>query len=156
MKNVVNLLILLVSIVLSACSRSVTYSDFRSINPLGWDKEDTVCFDFTVPDTAVAYNILLHIRHADNYPYQNMWLFVDVFYPDSVHHTDTLEFFLADDRGQWLGRGSNGHIRMPVLYENHLQFSDTGQCRIAVRQGMRSDCLRGVTQLGIELEALNR
>ena len=156
MKNTVNLLILIVNVCLAACTGSVSYSDFRDINPQGWSKDDAVCFDFAVPDTSADYNILLHIRHTDSYPYQNMWLFVDAFYPGSPVQTDTLELFLADDRGQWLGRGRNGHVRMPVLYESQLQFADTGHCRLVIRQGMRTDRLRGVTQIGVELDALNR
>lgn len=152
-----NHLILLVSFLCTACTQQVLFSDFEDVSPTGWSKDEPVRFAFVVTeqDTAMSYDMLLHVRHTDAYPYQNLWFFVETDYPDALHRVDTLEFFLADERGRWLGRGRNGHIRMPILYEQQVHFADTGQVQVIVRQGMRTDLLRGVTQIGLEVRATN-
>lgn len=140
------------SLLLAACTRGVVFSDFKDVSPLGWDKDSAVTFTFRVTDTVQPYNVLLHLRHQDNYPYQNMWLFLTSADPQGTVTSDTIEFYLADDRGRWLGNGRNGHVSMPVLYEQNYQFADTGAYSLSVRHGMRKERLRGVCQVGMEIQ----
>lgn len=114
----------------------------------GWHKDSLVGFSFTVTDTTASYDILLNVRHTEMYPYQNLWLFLG---GSRQLLNDTIEFYLADDRGVWLGTGHNGHITMPVLYEQGYHFSHAGEQTIYVTHGMRCDYLRGVTDVGIEI-----
>jgi len=109
-------------------------------------------FTFIVDDTLSTYDILFHVRHTDGYRYQNMWLFTT--FSDSLYqHTDTLEFYLADDRGRWLGNGRNGLIEMPILYEQNYRFAHRGTWHIRMQQGMRDSALAGVHDAGVEIVA---
>jgi gliding motility-associated lipoprotein GldH len=103
-------------------------------------------FDYTITDTQPAYRMLVYVRHTERYPYQNMWLFIG----DSLHR-DTIEFYLADDRGQWLGDKHHGFIEMPVLIEENYHFPDTGRYEMTIQHGMRDTLLRGVTDIGFEI-----
>ena len=75
-----------------------------------------------------------------------MWLFVG-----EGQYRDTIEFYLADDRGQWLGDKNHGFIEMPVLLEEEKHFSDTGTYTLTIQQGMRDSLLRGITDIGVEI-----
>ena len=103
-------------------------------------------FDYMITDTQPAYRMLIYVRHTERYPYQNMWLFVG----DSLHR-DTIEFYLADDRGQWLGDKHHGFIEMPVLLEDNYHFADTGTYSIDITHGMRDTLLRGISDIGFEV-----
>ena len=103
-------------------------------------------FDYTISNVQPAYRMLIYVRHTERYPYQNMWLFVG----DSLHR-DTIEFYLADDRGQWLGDKHHGFIEMQVLLEDNYHFPDTGTYYIDITHGMRDTLLRGVTDIGFEI-----
>lgn len=152
MPRLIKTIILLTVSLLCGCTQGVYYSEFKDVSPLAWDKDSAVVFTFSVTDTVQPYDVLLHVRHSDNYPYQNMWLFLTTTSPDSVVRSDTIEFYLADERGSWLGNGRNGHVSMPVLYEERYQFADTGTYSLAVRHGMRTSQLRGVSQIGMEIQ----
>lgn len=144
--------LLLSSLLCVACTRGVVWSEFNDVPPIGWDKDSAVTFTFRVTDTIQPYNVLLHVRHGDNYPYQNMWLFLNSTDPQGVERSDTIEFYLADERGRWLGNGRNGHVTMPVLYEQNYLFPDTGTYSLSVRHGMRTEALHGVSQIGLEIQ----
>ena len=103
-------------------------------------------FDYAITDTTVEYRMIAHVRHTERYPYQNMWLFVD-----HTLYRDTIEFYLADDRGQWLGDKHHGFMEMPVLIEENKHFPDTGKYVLEVQHGMRDTLLRGVTDVGLEI-----
>lgn len=143
-----NLILFLLSSLIAACS-DTAYIESHDVNPLGWDKDSVLAYSLVVPDTVENYDILLHLRHTDNYPYQNMWLFLGE--TDSLI-TDTIEFYLADDRGIWLGDRGNGHISMPVLYESSIRFQQLGERHLYIRHGMRTPLLPGITDLSVEVK----
>ena len=103
-------------------------------------------FDYTITDAQSAYRMLIYVRHTEKYPYQNMWLFVN-----DEFQGDTIEFYLADERGRWLGDKQHGFIEMPVLFEENKHFTDTGTYHMTIQHGMRDSVLHGITDVGIEI-----
>lgn len=138
-------------LLMSSCRKDVVYSHFTPIPSEEWNMDSIARFDYTISDKAGEYRILVHVRYTERYPYQNMWLFIG----DSSR-CDTIEFYLADDRGQWLGDKHHGFIEMPVLYEEGYHFPDTGHYHIAIQHGMRDTLLRGVTDIGVEIIKASR
>lgn len=132
---------------LTSCRHDIVYSDFVAIPSGEWDENQLPEFAFNIADREAAYDVLLYVRHTERYPYQNMWLFVR----GNRQYMDTVEFYLADDRGRWLGDKHHGFIEMPVLLEENYHFPDTGRYYFAVQHGMRDSLLRGVTDVGIEV-----
>ena len=138
---------------LTSCRKDIVYTEYRpvvgtgSLASTGWHMDSLPRFDYTITDKDAAYSILVYVRHTERYPYQNMWLFIQ---PDSLHR-DTIEFYLADDRGQWLGDKHNGFIEMPVLYESNYHYPDTGHYSLVIQHGMRDSLLRGITDVGVEI-----
>lgn len=121
------LLIAAAASLFSACSHDVVYSRFMPISSDKWDADSVLRFDYAITDTAADYRMIVYVRHSERYPYQNMWLFVG----DGQRH-DTIEFYLADDRGQWLGDQHHGWIEMPVLLEEEKHFPDTGAYSLTI------------------------
>jgi len=141
---VAGLIVLTVS--LTSCRNDIVYSRFSPISSSVWAIDSVAQFDYTIADAQAEYSILVYVRHTERYPYQNMWLFVD-----NNAHRDTIEFYLADDRGQWLGDRHHGFMEMPVLLEDRYHFPDTGTYHLTVQHGMRDSLLRGVTDVGLEI-----
>ena len=129
-------------LVLTSCDNQIVYSHYEPTPLSGWHKDSVYTYDFSVEDTVSSYQVIVNFRHTDFYPYQNMWLFVN---------NDTIEFYLADDRGKWLGKGRNGIINMPVLYEDSIRFTNRGVNTISVQHAMRDSLLRGVSDVGITI-----
>lgn len=141
---VIGLIALAVSF--TSCRNDIVYSRFSPISSEKWQMDSVVRFDYTIEDAQAAYQMVIHVRHTERYPYQNMWLFVN-----DGHRADTIEFYLADDRGQWLGDKHHGFIEMPVLFEENYHFPDTGAYHLEIAHGMRDSLLRGVTDIGLEI-----
>lgn len=135
-----------VALCATSCKNDIVYSQFVSIPSEKWQIDSVAHFEYAITDTHNDYRMLVYVRHTERYPYQNMWLFVG----DSLHR-DTIEFYLADDRGKWLGNKHHGFIEMPVLLEENYHFADTGKYFLTVQHGMRDSILRGVTDIGLEI-----
>lgn len=135
------------ALALTACRQDIVFSQFVSIPSGDWHVDSVAQFNYQIPDKKVGYQVLVYVRHTERYPYQNMWLFLD-----NGTQRDTIEFYLADDRGQWLGDKHHGFIEMPVLIEQNYHFPDTGRYYMAIQHGMRDSLLRGVTDIGVEIK----
>ena len=144
MKKIV--LVLLTGLLLTACQSNIIYSQFVPMSSEKWHIDSVARFDYDIADAYADYRMLIYVRHTERYPYQNMWLFVD-----NNRHRDTIEFYLADDRGQWLGEKQHGFIEMPVLLEENIHFPDPGTYHIEIQHGMRDSLLRGVSDIGLEI-----
>lgn len=134
------------AVFLTSCRNNIVYSHFCSIPSENWHMDSMAQFDYTIEDAGIDYQMLLYVRHTERYPYQNMWLFVD-----NGIYQDTIEFYLADDRGQWLGDKKHGLMEMPILLEEQIHYPDTGMYRLTVQHGMRDSLLRGVADVGLEI-----
>lgn len=140
------LLTVIAASLLSSCSHDIVYSRFEPISTGEWQVDSVLRFDYAIPDAAADYRMIVYVRHSERYPYQNMWLFIG-----DGQRKDTIEFYLADDRGQWLGDKNHGFIEMPVLLEEEKHFPDTGAYCMTIQHGMRDSVLRGVTDIGVEI-----
>ncbi|MBQ3673778.1 MAG: gliding motility lipoprotein GldH [Paludibacteraceae bacterium] len=146
MKRNIFLLTAVVITLFSSCRTDVVYNQFYPISSEKWAADSTLRFDYRITDAEAQYTTIVYFRHTERFPYQNMWLFVS----DSSRR-DTIEFYLADDRGRWLGNKRNGFIEMPVLLDEQRVYPDTGAYFLEIQHGMRDSLLRGVTDVGVEI-----
>ena len=130
----------------TSCRSDIVYSRFMPISSGEWSVDSVAQFDYTISDATADYTLLVYVRHTERYPYQNMWLFMD----DGTRR-DTIEFYLADDRGQWLSNKYHGVMEMPVLFETSKHYPDTGCYHMTIQHGMRDSLLRGVMDIGLEI-----
>ena len=138
--------LIVLTVLFASCRNDIVYSQFVPIPSEKWHVDSLAQFDYQIADKEVNYQMLVYVRHTERYPYQNMWLFLD-----NGTQRDTIEFYLADDRGRWLGDHHHGFIEMPVLIEQNYHFADTGRYYMTIQHGMRDSLLRGVTDVGFEI-----
>lgn len=142
-------LLALISLVLISCRQGVVYDEFKSLPTSGWDADSALLFTPFVADTIGGYEVQIIVRHTARYPYQNLWLFVDVMQDSLLLRRDTIESFLANERGEWYGAGMQLY-ELPLLYLENIALSE-GQYAIAIQQGMREDQLRGINDIGLKI-----
>lgn len=134
-----------------ACRSNVISSDHRDVPEGGWAINDTVQLSLQVEDTAQVCDLALVLRHSDAYPYQNAWFFLSS--PDLLCplQCDTVQAFLADDRGRWLGTRAGRYYNGFVFVRHELRFPEPGTYRFAIVHGMRDSVINGLADVGLEL-----
>ncbi len=133
-----------------ACKRSIVYSDFISLPADGWHQDSVLSYDICVEDSTADYDLLIVVRHTNEYPYQNLWLFVDEYAGTELLHRDTIEALLADDYGRWIAGGINKYD-LPLQYATSYRFATASHNRITIQQGMRSSYLKGLSDVGVKV-----
>ena len=147
-----SVLTIFISLLAVACTRNDVYFQYSSVPAKGWSKDSLYGFDISISDTTALYNVYVNIRNRGEYPYQNLWLFLNKTTPDKVQSKDSIECYLADQRGKWLGSGIGSIMEMPVLYQQNVRFKNKGTYHYQIVQGMRDSVLIGINDIGMRVE----
>jgi len=145
-------LTIVISLLAVACTGNEVYFQYDTVNPKGWSKDSLYAFDIKISDTTSLYNVYVNVRNRGDYPYQNLWLFLNKSTPDSIQSKDSIECYLADQRGKWLGTGLGSILEMPVLYQQKVRFKTSGIYHYKIVHGMRDSILPGINDIGMRVE----
>ena len=143
-------ILLFLLLLLTACAQDEVFFKFRSLPNAEWDKQQALRFEAPVRDISIPYNLTVELRHNNQYPFRNVWLFVECQTPSGSMRADTLEVYLADVYGKWQGKGVGLYL-YSVDYQKNVQYPDTGTYVYTIRQGMRADVLKGISDVGLRL-----
>ena len=137
---------------LSSCNNNIVYSKYQKFTENEWFLKDKAVFDIEITDTITLNNISLMVRHADAYPYSNLFVFVTTTYPDGKILTDTMEVILANEKGKWQGSGAGDIFDFKVPIKKNVRFPLAGKYQFSFEQGMRVDPLPLIMDFGFEIE----
>jgi len=151
-----NFLILTVCTLLSglflSCNKNVVFSEYKKIPEEGWKIEDKLSYDVTIDDNTSYHNVFLTVRHADSYPYSNLYLFLTTTYPSGQTSVDTLECVLANQKGEWIGDGAGDIWDAKIPLKQNLRFAKAGKYNFSFEHGMRTNPLPLIMDFGMVIE----
>lgn len=139
---------------LSSCDPSGIYDRNIQVDPEGWAVADKKPFEVEATDTLALLNFYINLRHTTDYKYRNIFLFVDTFFPDNTQSKDTIEIILADQKGEWFGKGIGDIRSNQVLLKRGFSFPMKGKYKFRIEQGMREPELKEITDVGIRIERM--
>jgi gliding motility-associated lipoprotein GldH len=139
-------------LLLSSCNSNVIFIDSKVMNENTWDLTDIPSFKVQVQDTINSNNVIFTIRTGSSYPFRNIYFFVTTTSPDGKSITDTLQYNLADEKGNWLGKGFGDIHELDLTYKSNVYFPIKGIYQFNIQHGMRIENLKGVYDIGLRVE----
>jgi gliding motility-associated lipoprotein GldH len=137
---------------LTACNTDTIFDTTKEIPGGVWKSSDIVKFSVPVIDTLQPCNFYFNVRNSTEYPFSNLFLFIKTFYPNGKISIDTVECYLADTEGKWLGNRSGGRVDNRILFRKSFRFRMLGTYSFEFEQAMRIEELRGIEDFGIRIE----
>ena len=95
--------IILLVLFLTSCDPNRIYEENIDIPKAEWDKNNKLKFEVDIADTINPCNLFINVRNTGSYQFSNIYMFIDITFPNGTVYRDTLEGKLADANGQWLG-----------------------------------------------------
>jgi gliding motility-associated lipoprotein GldH len=148
------LLVTFLILILAACGRNILFTDSSAMPEKKWQISNIPEFSFDVSDTVSKTNVSFTIRTGSDFPFRNIFLFVTAISPDGKSITDTLEYELADEKGNWYGKGSGDIHELYLPYRSNVFFPLKGTYVFKIQHGMRTGDLKGVYDLGLRIEKI--
>jgi len=146
------ILILTSFVLLSSCNNNVVYTDSKPMPGKKWELMNIPSFSVPINDTLISNNVNFTIRTGSSYPFRNIYLFVKTTSPDGKFITDTLQYYLADEKGKWFGKGFGDIHELNLPYKSNVFFPVKGIYQFNIRHGMRTEDLNGVYDFGLRIE----
>ena len=145
-------IMLTIALMAASCGKNVVFTDSLPVPDRVWTLDNSASFSFTVEDTVNSNNIFFILRTGSAYPYRNIWLFVTTSAPGGGSITDTLSYDLADENGNWYGKGFGDIHELKLPYRLNVFFPHTGNYRVSISHAMRNAALKGVCDVGLRVE----
>lgn len=152
MKKQTALLVCLAALLTVSCDRKTCFSDIRSLPKEKWAVDSTLVFQVDIHDTTAYYDMFFSLRNAVDFETRNFYAFMETRFPDGFVECDTLGFILCDKSGRWTGRGHGRLKDNKFLFQPKIRFPLSGRYTFTVRQGMRCDVVKGISDFGIIIE----
>ena len=158
MKSRTLIILLYLFFSLTACQNKVVFEQTKDINQAVWHRDSIVNIQFKPKDTVVAYNLFFLIRNDNRYPYANIFLIAKMA---NQHQKiiDTLEYAMADEKGNWLGSGIWDLKESKLVYKKNYKFKDTLPVTFSIEHAVRKtgqilgdEELPGIKTIGIIIE----
>lgn len=151
-KAIVIISFVFIGIALISCDKNRYFEQDQPIANSMWYYNDAKAFEFEIKDSLQAFNFFINVRNTVDYPYANLYIFIQTELPDGTFARDTVECQLADYQGKWLGNGRGKLRDNRFILRKNMRFKHVGDYRFLINQGMRTDSLKGITDIGIRLE----
>ncbi len=139
-------------LILVSCDKNKVFEKNLEIDKGLWNSENIAEFDIDINETKIPYNILINIRNAHLYPTSNIWLFVTTVSPKGKSQRDTVEFILANEKGEWLGDGMGDIWDNSLPFKEKIGFPKKGKYKIRIQHGMRVNPLPFILEIGVRVE----
>lgn len=140
------------AMLVSACGNKPLFEQNTEIKTRQWDLNEPVVFKVNVDDTLSRFNVYINLRNTGQYRYSNLYLFLTTQYPDKRIEKDTLDITLAEDDGRWKGNGLGDLFFNQFLFASNVSFISKGEYTFTVQQGMRTNPLPGIADVGLRIE----
>lgn len=143
----------------SSCTRDLVYNQFKAVENNEWHKDSIMNFVFSSTDTIQKNNIFITLRNNKDYEFSNLFLIVDIQFPNNYQIVDTLEYEMTSPEGRFLGSGISDIKENKLEYKTNVTFSLKGDYTISIQQAMRKtreidglSYLGGITDVGVQIE----
>ncbi len=154
MKTIINRIsVLLLLVLFCACNHNVVYDENKEVNEQMWKTTDKLYYEIEITDTVKTYKLALNIRNTIEYPYSNIYFYMNTILPNGkVTKQDTIECYLAYPDGTWKGKGSSEIRDNRFWIAKDIKFNQTGKYTFELRQATIDSTLKGIIDIGLHLE----
>jgi len=146
------LIVFFVLIFMVSCDSNRYFEQNLELAKEQWIYNDAKNFSFEMMDTTSLFNFYVNIRNTNDYPFANLYVFINSEFPNGETARDTIELQLAQVNGKWLGSGNGRYKYNQFILRKGMRFVQTGTYQFSIEQGMRKDTLIGISDIGIRLE----
>lgn len=160
MSKKISIFLLIILICFTSCDKKRIFDEYKTVGD-GWHKDSIVSFSFTQQDTLKPYNLFVNLRDNHKYPYNNLFLIVEMEQPNKQIVVDTLEYQMANPDGTLLGDGFSDTKESKLFYKEKYQFKQSGIYNVYIQHAVRHsgkitgvENLDGILDVGFRIESI--
>lgn len=103
MRRSILLGLILFGIIASSCQKRTVYREFRNFKNYTWERFDKITFEIPVDDADFTADIILSLRHLEEFQYAELPVNVIFTLPSGEERIVEKRIWLKDENGQFKG-----------------------------------------------------
>lgn len=115
-----------------------------------WALTDTLFLNYQVEEPG-AYKLVFPATFTESYPYQNIYLYVEVVTPSGKVNGAPYNYILMNEYGEWFEKPSRGKISFELPLGRNIRLDEKGEYKFRVYHYMRNEKLCGISHIGAEV-----
>jgi gliding motility-associated lipoprotein GldH len=144
-------LIAVVPFFFASCNGKVFYEKIDHIDNEIWNVDSALHYEMEITDSLQYYNLYINVRNTVAFETQYFYVFLTSEFPNGYIGQDTLGCVLCDPYGKWTGKGVGRLKENHFLFKPKVRFAQKGIYKFTVRQAMREDNVKGISDFGMSL-----
>ena len=112
--------------IFTSCDSNRVFDKYKSV-PNQWHKDNIISFSITPSDSTSKHNLFVNLRNTNDYKFSNLFLIVEMNFPNGKVVKDTLEYQMAKPNGEFLGEGFSDLKENKLWYKEGVVFNETGK-----------------------------
>ena len=146
---------------ITSCDSKAVFDVYKSV-PNQWHKDSVISYTIKAPDTLKNYDLYVQLRNTNDYKFSNLFLIVELNYPNGKVVKDTLEYKMAAPNGELLGTGFSDLKENKLWFRGFkkpFKFNEEGEYTVNIQHAMRNNGeikgivnLDGITDIGFRVE----
>lgn len=151
-KIYLSLFLFAIIVIFNSCDDEALYSGNNEITSDAWGIGDSAVFKAKISETESFYNVFIDIKINELFLTNNLWLYIFTESPSGNIQSDTIMYFITDERGKWLGKEKGAFIENKFMYKAYIKFPEKGEYTFIIKHGMREKDLPLIESIGITVE----
>lgn len=139
-----------------SCSKNKVFEKFEKFENYDWNMDQSLKFEVSIIDTAVAYNIYIPVRHTDNYPYDCLMINVNINTPVGEERNKNYKLNFRNSDGKFIGEGLGDIWDEKNMIMGNIKFKNTGIYKFEILNNMPKTPTQGIMELGLSVEKNNQ
>lgn len=136
-----------------ACGPKYAVNKTYHLSNNEWTYADSLRFDFEIKDTLALYNLLLDVKHATDFSFQNLYTKIHTQFPDGTRLSKPVSLELADKIGTWQGNCNSKTCTLEIMIQEGAYFNKPGKYAVIVEQFMRENAVKGIQSVTLKVQA---
>ncbi|HDO26915.1 MAG TPA: hypothetical protein ENH02_02250 [Bacteroidetes bacterium] len=150
-----SVLLLLLPVILSACSHAVVFNETKTFDNATWRRFDILWFNVPVKKGDVL-DFDLNLTHLSGFQYDKLWVDITFYTPDGTTRSRDYDFNLKDKAGNRKGEKSGDRWQVDLPVRKDLSFNKTGICKVRIENKYSKMETPGIVELGLTVNKSKR
>lgn len=117
-----------------------------------WPMDKNLTFEVPIEDTASFYNVIIPVRHIDNYPYDGLLVNVTINTPSGEERSKNHKLKLRDENGKFIGDPGGDIWDADVPIMEKTKFNSVGIYKFEIVNGMPTTPTVCIMEVGLKVE----
>jgi gliding motility-associated lipoprotein GldH len=143
---------LLISISLFSCGKTTIFEKYEKIENAIWDRNKVITFDVPIKNINKKYNIFIVVRHSEIYPFNNLYIGVDIYTPSGDKRSKDYYLELRNEDRSFKGDGLGEIWDLKVQIMKNVSFTKEGIHKFEISNLMQYPNLPDIMEIGLIVE----